>query len=217
MTAVMLMATIGTHDTYLHSWGAIFIQDVVMPFRNKPFTPEQHLRALRLSILGVCIFIFFFSLIFQQSEYIFLFFAITGAIFTGGSGAVIIGGSTGNAEPRPPPGAPSSPDPSSPSAASSSSRSTPSSSSTASSSGAWPCSPRRSSISRCPCSEGSARSIWTRCCTGASMPSRKRPISSRRSRSKDSGCSAWAKSSPGETRSSISARTPGRSPGRWCS
>lgn len=92
MTAVMLMATIGTHDTYLHSWGAIFIQDVVMPFRNKPFTPEQHLRVLRLAILGVCIFIFFFSLIFQQSEYIFLFFAITGAIFTGGSGAVIIGG-----------------------------------------------------------------------------------------------------------------------------
>ncbi|MCC6399010.1 MAG: sodium:solute symporter, partial [Bacteroidetes bacterium] len=35
---------------------------------------------------------FFFSMIFQQSEYIFLFFAITGAIFTGGSGAVIIGG-----------------------------------------------------------------------------------------------------------------------------
>jgi SSS family solute:Na+ symporter len=92
MTAVMLMATIGTHDTYLHSWGAIFIQDVVMPFRNKPFTPEQHLRVLRLAILGVCIFIFIFSMVFQQSEYIFLFFAITGAIFTGGSGAVIIGG-----------------------------------------------------------------------------------------------------------------------------
>jgi SSS family solute:Na+ symporter len=92
MTAVMLMATVGTHDTYLHSWGAIFIQDVVMPFRNRPFTQEQHLRVLRLSILGVCIFIFIFSMIFQQSEYIFLFFAITGAIFTGGSGAVIIGG-----------------------------------------------------------------------------------------------------------------------------
>jgi len=92
MTAVMLMATIGTHDAYLHSWGAIFIQDVVMPFRTKPLTPEQHIRVLRLAILGVCIFIFFFSMIFQQSEYIFLFFAITGAIFTGGSGAVIIGG-----------------------------------------------------------------------------------------------------------------------------
>jgi SSS family solute:Na+ symporter len=86
------MATIGTHDAYLHSWGSIFIQDVVMPFRNKPFEPTQHLRILRWSIIGVCIFIFFFSLVFQQSEYIFLFFAITGAIFTGGSGAVIIGG-----------------------------------------------------------------------------------------------------------------------------
>lgn len=92
LTAVMLMATIGTHDAYLHSWGSIFIQDVVMPFRNKPFEPEQHLRVLRWSIVGVCIFIFIFSMVFQQSEYIFLFFAITGAIFTGGSGAVIIGG-----------------------------------------------------------------------------------------------------------------------------
>jgi SSS family solute:Na+ symporter len=92
MTAVMLMATVGTHDTYLHSWGAIFVQDVVMPFRRRPFTPEQHIRVLRLAILGVCVFIFIFSMIFQQSEYIFLFFAITGAIFTGGSGAVIIGG-----------------------------------------------------------------------------------------------------------------------------
>ncbi len=90
--AVMLAAFISTHDTYLHSWGSIFIQDVVMPFRKKPFTPSQHILALRLSILGVAVFIFFFSLLFQQSEYIFLFFAITGAIFAGGSGAVIIGG-----------------------------------------------------------------------------------------------------------------------------
>lgn len=90
--AIMLAAFISTHDTYLHSWGSIFIQDVIMPFRKKPFTPEQHLRVLKLSIIGVAIFIFFFSLLFRQSEYIFLFLAITGAIFTGGSGAVIIGG-----------------------------------------------------------------------------------------------------------------------------
>jgi SSS family solute:Na+ symporter len=90
--AVMLAAFISTHDTYLHSWGSILIQDVIMPFRKKPFTEKQHLRLLKLSILGVAVFIFFFSLLFQQSEYIFLFFAITGAIFAGGSGAVIIGG-----------------------------------------------------------------------------------------------------------------------------
>jgi len=86
------MATIGTHSSYMHSWGSIFIQDVIMPFRKKSFTPEQHLKMLRYAILGVCIFIFLFSLVFPMTEYIFLYFAITAAIFVGGSGAVIIGG-----------------------------------------------------------------------------------------------------------------------------
>ncbi len=90
--AVMLAAFISTHDTYLHSWGSIFVQDVWLPLRKKPLSPKQHLRALRLSICGVALFIFIFSLLFEQSDYIFLFFAITGAIFAGGSGAVIIGG-----------------------------------------------------------------------------------------------------------------------------
>jgi SSS family solute:Na+ symporter len=90
--AIMLAAAIACHNSYMHSWGSIFIQDVVMPIRQKPFEPQQHLRYLKLSILGVGVFIFFFSLIFQQSEYIFLFLAITGSIFVGGSGAVIIGG-----------------------------------------------------------------------------------------------------------------------------
>ena len=90
--AVMLAAFISTHDTYLHSWGSIFIQDVLIPFRKRPLSQAQHLRALRIAIFGVACFIFGFSMLFRQSEYIFLFFAITGAIFAGGSGAVIIGG-----------------------------------------------------------------------------------------------------------------------------
>jgi SSS family solute:Na+ symporter len=90
--AVMLAAFISTHDSYLHSWGSILIQDVIMPFRKKPFAPKQHLLALRIAIIFVAIFIFFFSLLFQQTQKIALFFAITGAIFAGGSGAVIIGG-----------------------------------------------------------------------------------------------------------------------------
>ena len=90
--AVMLSAFVSTHDTYLHSWGSIFIQDVIMPFRKKPFAPEQHIKVLRLSIIGVAIFIFFFSIFFKQSQNIYLFFAVTGAIFVGGAGSVIIGG-----------------------------------------------------------------------------------------------------------------------------
>lgn len=90
--AIMLAAAIACHNSYLHSWGSIFIQDFILPIRQKPFEPQQHMKYLKFSILSVGIFIFFFSLIFQQSEYIFLFMAITGSIFVGGSGAVIIGG-----------------------------------------------------------------------------------------------------------------------------
>ncbi len=92
LCAVMLAAFISTHDTYLHSWGSIFIQDVVIPFRKKPFTPAQHLRMLRYSTCLVAVFIFFFSLLFKQTEYILMFFAITGAIYLGGAGSVIVGG-----------------------------------------------------------------------------------------------------------------------------
>ncbi len=92
LCAVMLAAFVSTHDTYLHSWGSIFIQDVVLPFRKRPFSQKHHLMLLRLSACGVAVFIFCFSLWFQQTEYILMFFAITGGIYLGGAGSVIVGG-----------------------------------------------------------------------------------------------------------------------------
>jgi len=95
--AVMLAAFISTHDTYLHSWGSIFVQDVVMPIRqnivgDKVMEPETHIRWLKYSIFGVCLFIFLFSLLFNQQQDILMFFALTGTIFLGWAGSVIIGG-----------------------------------------------------------------------------------------------------------------------------
>ena len=90
--AVMFAAMLSTDNTYMHSWGSIFIQDVVMPFRKRPFKPETHIRLLRLSILGVGAFAWLFSYFFRQTEYIMMWFAITGAVWLGGAGVVIIGG-----------------------------------------------------------------------------------------------------------------------------
>jgi len=92
MAALMLGAFISTHNTYLHSWSSIFVQDVVLPFRKEPLSPKKHILFLRLAVVGVAIFIFTFSLLYQQSQAILLFFALTGAIFAGWSGSVIIGG-----------------------------------------------------------------------------------------------------------------------------
>ncbi len=92
MCAVILCAALSNDDAYLLSWGSIFIQDVVMPFRKKPLEQKQHLRWLRNSIFGVAIFVFLFSLLFPLKEYILMWFALTSAIFIGGAGSAIIGG-----------------------------------------------------------------------------------------------------------------------------
>ncbi|MDP0495246.1 MAG: sodium:solute symporter [Verrucomicrobiota bacterium JB024] len=89
---VMLASAVSTDNTYMHSWGSILIQDVIVPLRGRPLSHRQHMLWLRVSILGVAVFAFFFSLLFRQTQYILLFMSLTGAIFLGGAGAAIIGG-----------------------------------------------------------------------------------------------------------------------------
>ncbi len=92
MAATMLAAAISTDDTALHSWGSIFIQDVVLPFRKKHLPPKKHLSMLRWSCFGVAVFAWFFSMVFPLRDFIFMYFAITGAIFLGGAGIAVIAG-----------------------------------------------------------------------------------------------------------------------------
>ena len=96
--AVMFAAFVSTHDTYLHSWGSIFVQDVVMPIRQaiigtrQPMSAQGHMKWLRGSILGVATFVFFFALFFSPKQDVLLYFALTGNIYLGWAGAVIVGG-----------------------------------------------------------------------------------------------------------------------------
>jgi SSS family solute:Na+ symporter len=94
LAAAMAMAAVATDDSCLHSWGSIFVQDVILPFRHgkPPLAPGTHLRLLRASIVFVAIFAFLWSAFFPLRDYLFMYFLLTGTIYLGGSGAVIIGG-----------------------------------------------------------------------------------------------------------------------------
>lgn len=93
LAAAMAMAAVATDDSYLHSWGSIFVQDVVLPLRKgKPISAKTHLLLLRLSIISVAVFAFIWSALFPLRDYLFMYFLLTGTIYLGGAGSVIIGG-----------------------------------------------------------------------------------------------------------------------------
>jgi len=88
----MIAFVVSTDNSVLLTWGSVFIQDVILPFRKKGFGHSQHIWLLRFSILFVAIFCFFFSLLFKQTEYLMMYSALTIGIIVSGFGAIIIGG-----------------------------------------------------------------------------------------------------------------------------
>jgi SSS family solute:Na+ symporter len=90
--AIMLLGLLAADSTHMHSWGSIFVQDVVSPLRKTSMSPKQHMWALRLAMAFVAAFALFFSLLWTQTQYIQLWWNITAGMFTAGAGAAIVGG-----------------------------------------------------------------------------------------------------------------------------
>jgi SSS family solute:Na+ symporter len=90
--AIMIWGMLANDSSMMHSFGSVFVQDVLLPFRKKPLSEKQNMRWLRWSIFGVAVFAFVFSALFQQVDFIVMFQIVTSAVYMAGAGAVIIGG-----------------------------------------------------------------------------------------------------------------------------
>ena len=89
---MMVMLMLSTDDSRIFNASSTLLQDVVMPFRKKPFAPRQHLFWLRVMSVTVCLFFLIVSLFFAQMDYILMFIQIMCALWLGAAGPIMIGG-----------------------------------------------------------------------------------------------------------------------------
>ena len=86
---LMLMLMVSTDDSRIFNSAATIVQDIIVPLRKTPFTPEGQVRLIRWMTAGVAILFFFGSIYLSQMDYIRLFTAITTSIWVGGAGSVM--------------------------------------------------------------------------------------------------------------------------------
>lgn len=92
MFAGMMSAFISTNDSYILTWSGIIVQDVIYPLRKKPLSRKQHIWLLRITVVCVGIFLYFFGIFYKPTEAIVVFQVLNGAIYTSGAGTMIIFG-----------------------------------------------------------------------------------------------------------------------------
>lgn len=93
LVAMFIASSLSTDDTYLHAWGSILVQDVLLPLRKKErLSTKEHLKWLRISVILVAVIAFIAGSFIPFRDFVVMYFYITAAIFSAGAGAAIIGG-----------------------------------------------------------------------------------------------------------------------------
>ena len=87
---LLFLAMLSTDDTRIYSPTLTVIQDVVMPLRKRPFTPEGHLLAIRLMAVAVGAFFFLGSCWMKQLDYYQMFNALAVAVWNGAGSPIMI-------------------------------------------------------------------------------------------------------------------------------
>lgn len=91
MFAALLFSSISTDDSYLLSWSAIIVNDLIQPVYGKDIPHRSHIRLLRMVIVLIGLFLIFFGLTYDPKESILDYIYLTGTLIGGIGISVFMG------------------------------------------------------------------------------------------------------------------------------
>ena len=95
ITAGMIAAFMSTHDSYLLCWSSVLTQDVVAPIYEREgriLSPHARVRLTRFFIVAIGLYVLYWGLIYEGEDDIWDYMAVTGAIYSSGAFALLVGG-----------------------------------------------------------------------------------------------------------------------------
>jgi SSS family solute:Na+ symporter len=87
-----LAASMSTYDSYLLAFSAILGQDIIAPLIRKPLDEKRRMQLIRIGIIIIAIFIYFWGVYYEFTETVFRYIALTGSLAFAGTLTGIVGG-----------------------------------------------------------------------------------------------------------------------------
>lgn len=92
ITAAMIAAFMSTHDSYLLCWSSVLTNDVAVPLAGGRLSDRAQVTLTRFFVILIGGLILTVSFVFPLREDLWDYMAVTGAIYTTGAFAVLLGG-----------------------------------------------------------------------------------------------------------------------------
>ncbi len=91
MLLTLLFADVSVTDKYMLSWSTSIVNDCIYPFRKRPFTPTQQIRAVRITVFVLCVLFFLAGLIYRPGMSIWSYTWLVVNLIGGSGIAVLLG------------------------------------------------------------------------------------------------------------------------------
>ena len=87
-----LAASMSTYDSYLLSFSAILTQDIIKPLFKGPIDDKKRMLLIRLGIIVIGFFIYFWGIYYEFTDSVFRYIALTGSLAFAGTLTGVVGG-----------------------------------------------------------------------------------------------------------------------------